>query len=282
MLVLGLGLLSACAKGGAASLGQGPSGSSPSPTPSQTPSVTPSGSPRVSPSPSGQKLTFELWFVQGGKLFVTKRTEPFNVAVGRLSLDALAAGPSAAELAAHVSTGLPPDASLAITALAGGVATVNAGPSPIFQEGSAVVRLRKAQIVYTLTQYSTIGKVRFVSNGTSLDKNLYSRGAFDDLLPAILVESPVIGQKVANPVTVSGTANVFEATVSLRILDEDGKSIADTFTTATCGTGCRGDYSVSVAYSVDHEQRGTVEVYESSAKDGSAINVVDIPVTLTP
>ncbi|HEX9411434.1 MAG TPA: Gmad2 immunoglobulin-like domain-containing protein, partial [Actinomycetota bacterium] len=51
---------------------------------------------------------------------------------------------------------------------------------------------------------------------------------------------------------------------------------------ATCGTGCRGDYSVSVPYSVDHEQRGTVEVYESSAKDGSAVNVVDIPVTLTP
>ena len=70
--------------------------------------------------------------------------------------------------------------------------------------------------------------------------------------------------------------------MSLRILDENGKVVANTFTTATCGTGCRGDYSVSVHYSVDHQQDGTVEVYESSAKDGSAINVVDIPVTLTP
>ncbi|HEV8420131.1 MAG TPA: Gmad2 immunoglobulin-like domain-containing protein [Actinomycetota bacterium] len=70
--------------------------------------------------------------------------------------------------------------------------------------------------------------------------------------------------------------------MSLRILDENGKEIAHTFTTATCGTGCRGDYSVSVPFNVDHEQRGTIEVFESSAQDGSAINVVAIPVTLLP
>jgi hypothetical protein len=81
---------------------------------------------------------------------------------------------------------------------------------------------------------------------------------------------------------VSGTANVFEATVSLRILNARGKEIARTFTTATCGTGCRGDYSVSVSYRVDREQAGVIEVFESSAEDGRPINVVRIPVTLTP
>ena len=282
MVILGVGLLAAaCVKSGAASLGSPPGAASP--TPGQTPSVRPSGSPSSSPSSSGRKLTFEVWFVKGRRLFVTKRTEPFSVAVGKLSLDALAAGPSVPELAAQVRSDLPANVTLTITALAAGNAMVDVEPpGQALQQETPAVRLEKAQIVYTLTQYSTIRKVTFKGRAFSGDTNLYSRAAFEDLLPAILVEGPVIGQRIANPVTVSGTANVFEATVSLRILDENGKTVANTFTTATCGTGCRGDYSVSVPYSVDHEQPGTVEVYESSAKDGSAINVVDIPVTLTP
>jgi hypothetical protein len=81
---------------------------------------------------------------------------------------------------------------------------------------------------------------------------------------------------------VQGTANVFEATVSLRILDSGGREIARTFTTATCGTGCRGRYSKSVRFSVSSEQPGTIEVFEESAEDGRPINVVTIPVMLRP
>jgi hypothetical protein len=151
-----------------------------------------------------------------------------------------------------------------------------------FQETDATLRMRRAQVVYTLTQYSTIRRVRFAMADGSVLAKAWGRAAFQDLLGAILVESPIIGAKVSSPVTVSGTANVFEATVSLRILDENGNEIARTFTTATCGTGCRGDYSVSVPFNLDRQQRGTVEVFESSAKDGSPINEVDIPVILMP
>src|SRR5207247_224477 len=101
-----------------------------------------------------------------------------------------------------------------------------------------------------------------------------TRADYEDTLPAITVETPVIGQRVSSPVTVSGTANVFEATVSIWILDENGRKVADTTTTASCGTGCRGDYSKAVAYHVDHQQSGTVEVFEASAKDGSPTNMV--------
>jgi hypothetical protein len=87
---------------------------------------------------------------------------------------------------------------------------------------------------------------------------------------------------VTSPVTVSGTADVFEATVSVRVLDSAGHEIARTFTTASCGTGCRGDYSVTVSYSVPRTQPGTIEVFESSAKDGQPVNVQLIPVTLAP
>ncbi len=99
---------------------------------------------------------------------------------------------------------------------------------------------------------------------------------------AIVVESPESGATVSSPITISGTADVFEATVSIRILDAAGNEIAGTFTTATCGSGCRGDYRESVSFEIDSQQAGTIEVFEESAEDGSAINVVTLEVTLVP
>lgn len=101
-------------------------------------------------------------------------------------------------------------------------------------------------------------------------------------LTAIVVEAPVAGATVSSPVQVRGTADVFEATVSIRIFDATNNTIAETSTMATCGTGCRGDYAVEVPYEVGGEQPGVIEVFEASAKDGSPIDVVRIPVTLVP
>jgi hypothetical protein len=97
---------------------------------------------------------------------------------------------------------------------------------------------------------------------------------------AITVTTPSPGDEVSSSVTIAGTADVFEATVSIRILDEKGNVLVDTTTMATCGTGCTGDFSATVSYSVDRKQIGTIQVFEVSAKDGSPVNVVEIPVTL--
>jgi immunoglobulin-like protein involved in spore germination/sporulation and spore germination protein len=275
--IVAMGLLaSACQGRGAVSLGSAPSGSpGSSPSGSPTPTSTETPSPTVSPTQSSRKLTFEVWFLNHGQLFVTKRTEPFSARVAQLALDSLLDGPANVEFRAGVRTAIAAGTSGEVTGLSNGVATVDLSDA-FYNETAFIMRLRQAQVVYTLTHYPTIRGVKF-ARGKAL-----KRADFEDILPAILVETPLIGSKVSSPVTVSGTANVFEATVSLRILDENGKEIARTFTTATCGTGCRGDYSVSVPFNVDHQQEGTVEVYESSAKDGSPINVVDIPVILVP
>jgi hypothetical protein len=287
ILIMGAGLLAAaCGSRGAASLGPVPSGTQPSASPSVSPTPGP-GKPTTSPTPtstgSGQTVTFEVWLIRGGKLFVTERTEPFTPAVGQLALDELITGPAAHERDAQVTTAIPSGVDSDITDLANGIATVDLS-GEFFQSGNSVVRQRQAQVVYTLTQYATIDEVKFTSSfeGADPGEGSLTRADFEDLLPAILVESPLIGEQVANPVIISGTANVFEATVSIRILDRNGDEVARTFTTATCGTGCRGDYSVSVSYDVGTEQPGTIEVFESSAADGSMINVQSIPVTLTP
>ena len=99
---------------------------------------------------------------------------------------------------------------------------------------------------------------------------------------AITVTAPAPGAEVSSPVRIEGDADVFEATVSIRIFDATNNLIADTFTTATCGTGCRGDFAADVPFSVGQEQPGVIQVFEVSAQDGSRINSVRIPVTLVP
>lgn len=101
-------------------------------------------------------------------------------------------------------------------------------------------------------------------------------------LPPIAVALPQIGMDLFGSAHIVGSADVFEATVSIRIRDAVNNVIAESFTTATCGTGCRGDFTADVDFEVGQEQRGVIEVYEASAKDGEPINVVEIPVTLRP
>ena len=102
----------------------------------------------------------------------------------------------------------------------------------------------------------------------------------DGAKPPIVVKQPASGEEVASPVTISGTADVFEATVHVRILDSGGLEVAARFTTATCGSGCRGEFSTELSFFVEKTQDGTIEVFEASAEDGSPINVVTVPVVL--
>jgi germination protein M len=255
------------------------------------------GPPASSPSPEGEPnepgaFTYEVWFAgTEGWLFVSKRTAMFEPGAGTLALKSLLAGPTETERAAGVSTAIPDGTELLGLDIHDGIATVDLSSEFEQGSGSHAEFLRLAQVVYTITQFETVKGVSFRLDGEPVEvfgghgilvDGPRARRDFRDYLPPILVESPAIGERVDNPVTVSGTANVFEATVSLRILNARGEEIARTFTTATCGTGCRGDYSVSVPYDVDREQPGVIEVFESSAEDGRSIHVVQIPVTLTP
>ena len=105
----------------------------------------------------------------------------------------------------------------------------------------------------------------------------------EDSLPPIVVEEPHAGAAIVSPVTVSGTANVFEANVTVRIVGEGGRELAHTFTTATCGSGCRGAFSVDVPFEVARAQTGTVLVHDDDAAGtGSPPHVVRVPVRLSP
>ena len=109
-----------------------------------------------------------------------------------------------------------------------------------------------------------------------------TRADFEDISPAIIVNRPLGESETDSPVTISGTANVFEANVSIRIVDSDGEVLAETFTIATCGTGCRGKFSEPVEFDVAERTEATVQIYEESAETGKPVNMIEVPVTLTP
>ncbi|MFF5056011.1 Gmad2 immunoglobulin-like domain-containing protein [Micromonospora sp. NPDC000663] len=247
---------------------------SPEPVPSRQAAPSATGGPVRPSAPAGVRqpatVTVELWFVRSGRLVPTRRTRPATVATSRLALTELAAGPTPAEAAAGLTTLL--SAGVEVTRITDGVAVL---PSVASADDPAG-RLREAQVVWTLTQFPTVRQVRFADGAPR------GRADYPGVLPPIVVTAPGVGARVDAPLTVTGTADVFEATVSVRVLDAAGREVATGFGTASCGSGCRGTYRVVVGWRTAREQRGTVEVYEVSARDGSRINTVAVPVVLAP
>jgi hypothetical protein len=293
--VCSLALLAAgCGTPSSGSLGPAPTATATASSPAAPPA---SGTASAAASPSGQRATqaparaigLQAWFSRNGKLFVTNRTVPATAGIGQAALDRMLAGPSAAEYAAGLRSRIPATTTVHGVRISAGIATVDLSSSFESAASPPAMPLRIAQVVYTLTQFPTVTGVRFAINGQGVTvvggvpvQSPQTRAMYSGYLPAITVRSPVIGARLTSPVTVSGTADVFEATVSVRILDSAGHEVARTFTTASCGTGCRGDYAVTVSYSVPRTQPGTIEVFESSARDGRPVNVQLIPVTLAP
>jgi hypothetical protein len=232
-------------------------------------------------------VTLEVWYTKGESLYLSHVGVPSTQRVGAAAVEWLLQGPAEE----GVQTAIPAGTRLLGLTIEDGIATVDLTSE--FEEGggSLSMTMRLAQVVYTLTQFPTVDGVLFRLDGRDVDvfsgegiilDHPVTRSDYEDLVPVIVVESPQPGA-VSSPVTVSGNANVFEANVTVVILDAAGNELARTFTTATCGTGCRGDFSVAVPFEVDEAQAGTILVHDDDAAGtGTPPHQVRIPVVLSP
>jgi spore germination protein GerM len=262
-----------------------------SPSPAES-SESPAEAPTEEPSEEPAETTsLEVWFATSNGLFVTLRTVEQTPAIGRAAVEQLLSGPSSIESDAGVSSAIPEGTELLGLDVSDGVATVDLSGEFESGGGSASMLMRVAQVVYTLTQFPTVQEVQFQLEGEPVEAlggeglildTPQRRKDYRDQLPPILVETPVIGASVEGTFEVAGTANVFEATVSIRVVDASGEVLLETFTTATCGTGCRGDYREMISLDVAEETEVVLEVFESSAEDGSPLFMVEIPLTVRP
>lgn len=236
-------------------------------------------------------LTINVYFMRQDKLGVAHRTVPRTQQVGAAAMQELLKGPTAEEMAAGLNTSIPAGTKYLGLTIANKIAAVNLSSTYESGGGSLSIASRLAQVVFTLTQFSSVEQVNFLLDGKAvtdfsgegvvLDHPI-GRSNYEQLTPAILVETPAVGDTITSPARLTGSANTFEAAFVIDILDANGKLLQEQHAQATSGTGTRGTFDVSVPFKVDQKQPGKVIVFELSAKDGSKTNVVEIPVTLSP
>lgn len=261
-------------------------------TPSEPP-ITPEVPTVSPPAEPASTVGVRLYFNRDEKIGVAGREVMSSDVVATQALRAMQAllqGPTAEEVEFGLVTLIPEGTEVLGVTVDEGVATVDLSSQFQAGGGSLSMLLRVAQVVCTLTQFDEIETVAFKldgeparsigGEGVIVDPPV-DRGDFEDQLPAILVESPVPGQEVSSPMTVAGSSNVFEATHQINVTDPEGAIVAERTATATSGTGTRGSWTEQIEYENTYPGRlGAVICFEYSAKDGSQINIVEIPVRM--
>lgn len=251
-------------------------------------SAAPSPTTAATPTPAAVG-TVAAYFIRDGKLAAAHRplfalASPFEAAVR-----GVIAGPDELERSVGLTTAVPGGTRLLGIAVADPVVTVNLSREFAAGGGSFGMTARLAQVVFAVTQFPEQRLVRFELDGTPVTvfgsegivlDHPVGRADFEALSPAILVEGPTVGETVGNPLLVHGTANTFEATFQLTLVDGGGRLLAARTVRASSGTGTRGSFAEQVPYS--GAGSAEVVVFELSARDGSRINEVRIPVTLKP
>jgi germination protein M len=249
------------------------------PTTTTGPRSIPAGPTTAAAPPSTATSDVRVYFLQGTKLAVAHRTVAATPAVATATVHELLDGPTPADAGAGLVSAIPEKTELHGITINGGTATVDL--STAFAGGGSPLNAKLAQLTYTLTQFPTVGQVAFRVDGAPLAAaQSATRSSFEDLAPAILVEYPGRGWSVRSPIAVSGTADVFEAQFRVELTDAAGRVLADQPVHASSGTGTRGTFHTSVAFPTGTSGPATFTVFDLSPKDGSRVDVVQIPLEL--
>ena len=260
------------------------------PTPTQTVTVT--ATPTVAPTDDPSAImTVSLYFLRGETLGVAHRAVPASGAPATAAMNALLAGPNKRERAAGLTSAVPAGVDLHGVVIDSDtkVATVDLGSRFGSGGGSASMQARVAQVVYTLTQFPTVRAVRFLIDGKPdvplggeglLLEKPQTRAEWQELLPAIFVESPAVGDSVPSPVAVKGMAMVFEATFVLEVLGKDGDVLTRKVVMADAGAPERGSFSARLTFS-GAGRNVILRAYQESMEDGSPLDEVMVPLRVT-
>ncbi|MEI6452093.1 MAG: GerMN domain-containing protein [Actinomycetes bacterium] len=249
-----------------------------------TPAASPS-SPSPSASPAAATTTLSLYFLRGEELGVAERQARQTTMPATAALEALLAGPTAAESAAGLASAVPGGTRLLGLSIDGTTALVDLSARFAAGGGSLSMQARVAQIVYTLTRFKTVETVTFMLEGSAIDTlggeglllgEGQRRSAWRSFEPAIFVESPGVGAVLGSPFVLEGTASVFEGSFRAQLEDAGGE-IASATIQASRGAPERGRFRTTISFSATAPS-GALVVYSPSMEDGSRQGEVRIPV----
>lgn len=233
----------------------------------------------VSTTTTPATIPVKAYFYRGAGLVPVVVRVPKTEAVATAAVRALLAGPPAG-----FSTALPAGTTLVDVTVAGGMAR-----GAFSQELANAPRTAQAQIVYTLTQFTSLESVTIdVGNAGPLalsdgaERKLLrpaTRADYVDLTPdaQIFVETPKRDSTVSSPVDVSGTAMVFEATLALEVW-AGGKLLETAPITASNGAPERGTFAKTLDLAPGSYK---LVFYEPSAQDGSHLHTTTVEITVT-
>ncbi|HYY55305.1 MAG TPA: Gmad2 immunoglobulin-like domain-containing protein [Candidatus Dormibacteraeota bacterium] len=97
---------------------------------------------------------------------------------------------------------------------------------------------------------------------------------------SITVDQPRAFAAVTSPMTVNGTATLFEGGFSWRLLDAGGKELAKGTGQASPGAPAKGTFSFNVTFSVTSDTYGYISLISFSAKDNSVDDEARVPIIL--
>jgi len=95
----------------------------------------------------------------------------------------------------------------------------------------------------------------------------------------IVVDSPVSDAQVSSPLKATGKARIYESTFAYRLTDSVGNVLAEGrgMTTAP-DMGQFGPFEIDISFTTNSD-KGTLEVFSHSPKDGAEINKVTVPLS---
>ena len=287
VVAAGCGVSGGVGDGGTVSTSEGPQTTVTVPPEETTTTVTTPGSTTTTVAQA--TTTVNVYYSRDEKICAAVRVVPKTQEVGAAAMKALLQGPTDEEKAAGMFSTIPEGTTFLGLSIKDGIATVDLSKEYASGGGSLSMMMRLAEVIFTITQFPTVDGVNFKLDGKAIDvlggeglilDHPMSRADYEDMSPAILVESPTVGSAVSSPLRVAGTANVFEAVFRINVVNWDGLIIADKVVKASSGTGTRGTFDVTVPFTVDKAGRGTLIVFAESPKDGSRIDVIEIPLQL--
>jgi germination protein M len=282
MLLVVLALATAaCARGTTAGTPTGPDQTTPASTPA---------SPTLTASPGTRQVT--VYYLVSGTSRLYLAPERHRVtrtpAIAKAALEELVHG--TAQDPDH-ATPFPSAARINSVTISGKVATVDWSADVLTASaGAETEKLGIQSIVYTLTEFSTITKVRFTvdgkasgtaSNGRAIEDfwgheglagQPWDRDPQIDVLAPITLWTPLDGARSTGTLKLTGEGSTFEANVGIILRNAAGKVVKQTSTTASIGAPGRGTFSATLTFTPPASgQTWTLEVIEDSAKDGSVV-----------
>ncbi len=159
--------------------------------------------------------------------------------------------------------------------------------------GAETEALGIQSIVYTLTEFASIAKVRFTvegrSSGTASNGRViedfwgheglrgqpWDREPHIEVLAPITLWTPLQGAASSGTLRLTGEASVFEGNVGIVLRDASGKVVEQT-SAQTDGAPARGRFDTTITFTPPASaQTWTLQVIEDSAEDGSVLFMED-------